>query len=305
MSRRSHTLGAASLALALVLAGCSDSNSPSTTTDLLSATDAQLIGDDVASDVGDLSDESSFDASTGLSFAAAAGGAGQSLMPPLACITVTPQPLVNSDADILPDSMRIDYSQCDFSRAGGNIIDSLTGSIDFLDPLPNAVSIGVRHRFTGFGIKRVVVPFPLRTFSAVSNGIREWGGNADTLGHTISNFTTTITHTATGRQSTHIRDWVGKFTADTAGAIAFGSPLPHGLWTVNGTGSWATGNRSWTVETQTTTPMHYDPTCNVAPRLDGGEVYLIVTRNTQSVGVTITFTACGQYTVTRTVLLPA
>jgi len=305
MFDRSRALGAVALALGLILSGCSDSNSPSTTTDLLSSTDAQTIGDDVASELGDLSDASSFDASTGLPFAATATGSANSLTPPPACITVSPTPPVNSDGDIVPDSMRLDYSNCEFSRANGNILDSLTGSIDFIDPLPNTTSIGVRHRFIDFGLKRVVVPFPLRTFSTVSNGVREWGGNADTLGHTITDFTTTVTHAASGRQSSHVRNWVGKFTADTAGTIAFGSPLPIGIWTVNGTGTWATGNRSWSVTTQTVTPMHYDPTCNVAPQLDSGEVALTVTRNNQSVSVTITFTACGQYTVTRTVLLPA
>ena len=131
------------------------------------------------------------------------------------------------------------------------------------------------------------------------NGTREWGGNADTLGHAVTNFVTVWTHPS-GRTSTHTKNWLAKFTAATPGTISLITPLPAGQLTVNGTGTWATLNRSWSVVASTATPLVYDPTCTVAPRFTAGEVDLVVTRNTEVVDVSVVFTACGPYTVTRT-----
>ncbi len=198
----------------------------------------------------------------------------------------------------MPDSARFDYSACGFSRAGGAVTDSLTGTIDIIDPLPVTTSLGVRRIFIDFGRKRVNTVFPLRSFSVVHNGVREWGGNADTLGHTISNFVSVWTHPS-GRVTTHEKDWVAKFTAATPGTISLLTPLPAGSFTVNGTGSWSSLNRNFSLAISTVTPLAYDPTCTVAPRFTAGELALVVTRNTQVTNVSIVFTACGSYTVTR------
>jgi hypothetical protein len=290
---------AASLAAAVLLAtACSDSGSPSTTGDNLTSAQTQDLGDEVAADAGDLSDEFQFDAGTGLAMNVSENL--PHLVVPPACVTISPASPVNTDGDAVPDSVRFDYSDCGFSRAGGNIIDSLGGFIDFIDPLPADSSVGVKHRFTNFTFKRINVPFPRRSYVAVRNGVREWGGSADTLGHTITDFTTTWTHLQSGRTSSHVRNWTGKFTADAAGSIMVGADLPAGLWTVNGTGTWSTESRSWTLQTSTTTPLHFNPACTNYPRLDAGELTVVVSRNSSQTTVTVDFTACGQYTVTRT-----
>ncbi|HWA57228.1 MAG TPA: hypothetical protein VG692_08245 [Gemmatimonadales bacterium] len=286
-------------AMVLTLGACSDSSSPADTTDALTTTQAQELGQDVAEDAGDLSDLSIFNVSTGINVDAASTlHPGASLVPP-ACITVSPNPPTNSDADIVPDSVRLTY-QCGFERAGGQIHDSLTGAIDFLDPQPTVVSAGVRHVFHDFTRRRINTPFPLRSFTAVHNGTREWGGNADTLGHTITNFVTVYTH-ASGRQTTHEKNWVGKFTATTPGAIVPGAPLPAGSWTLDGTSSWTTLNRSWSVVVSTTEALQYDPSCQVTPRFTNGTLNLLVTRNGVDTNVEITFINCGQYQVTKSV----
>jgi hypothetical protein len=283
-------------ALAVTLGACSDGNGPGSTSDALTQTQASDLSSDVASDLDDLADFSTFDVSTGMSLQAP--GARPQSSPPPACVTITPDPISNSDGDAVPDSARFDYSACAFSRWNGTVTDSLSGTIDFIDPLPLAASLGVRHIFTDFTRKRTNTAFPLRSFTAVHNGTREWGGNADTLGHTISNFVTVWTHPS-GRTTTHEKDWLAKFTATTPGTISLITPLPAGQFTLNGTGSWATLNRSWSVVTTTATPLVYDPTCTVAPRFTAGEIDLVVTRNGEVVNVSIVFTACGQYTVTR------
>ncbi len=300
MSTPLRPLGAATgLALALFLAGCSDSNSPSGSSNLMTTAEAQAFADDVADDVSGLADASSFDASTGLVLTSASASRASILTPPPACATVTPATPTSSDGDIVPDSVRFDYNQCVFSRAGGNIVDSLGGTIDFLDADPAAVSFGVRHVYTDFSLNRTVVPFPARSFVAVQNGTRQWGASADTLGHTVTDFVTQFTRGT--RTTTHTKNWVGHFTADLAGSIVLGFPVPAGNWTVNGTGIWTKGNRSWTVATSTVTAMHYDPACTVEPKLDAGEVALTVTRNGEVTNIDIVFTACGAFTVSRSV----
>ncbi len=285
-------------ALVLTLGACSDSNAPADGANLLTAAQAQDLGQDVAEDVGDMTDFSVFNLNTGINVDAVRAGSQASLLPP-PCVTASPLPPTNSDADIIPDSLRLVFN-CGFVRASGQITDSLTGAIDFLDPLPTTASIGVKHIFTDFTRRRINTAFPLRSFSAVHNGVREWGGNADTLGHTITDFVTVWTH-ASGRQTTHEKDWVGKFTATTPGSIAFGAPLPAGSWTLNGTSAWSTLNRSWSVVVTTPEALHYDPTCQVTPRITDGTLNLVVTRNGEVTNVEITFINCGQYQVTKTI----
>ena len=298
MSHPHQKLGVGMLAaLVVTLGACSDSGSPSTSSDVLTQSQAAEISADAAGDVDELADFSNFDPSTGMVMTAAG------LMPriPVApgCVSISPSPLINSDGDAVPDSARFDYTDCAFSRGNGTVTDSLSGTIDFLDPLPLITSLGVRHKFTNFTRKRDNTAFPLRSFTAVHNGTREWGGDADTLGHTITGFSTVWTHPS-GRTTTHTKDWVANFTATIPGSISLLTPLPAGSFTVGGTGTWTTLGRSWSVATSTVSPLLYDPTCPVAPRFTDGTLSLVVTRNSEVTNVSIDFTACGQYTVTRT-----
>jgi hypothetical protein len=300
MSNPPIRLGVALLAaMSLSLGACSDSSAPSSDLNTLSTSEAQSFGADVAQDVDDIAEFSSFDASSGVEFSLTAPGVRRNSVPP-ACATVTPVPLVNSDSDAVPDSARFAYNDCVFTRGNGLILDSLSGTIDFLDPFPLANSVGVRHVFTDFRRSRTNTVFPARSFSAVHNGTREWGGDADTLGHTITDFVTVRTF-AGGRSHSHTKNWVSKFTATTPGSIAIGTPLPAGAWTLNGTGVWTNGTRSWLEAVVTTTPLLYDPTCDVAPRFTAGRLDLVLTRNNEITNVEIDFTGCGQVTVTRTV----
>ena len=288
----------AALVLAAALGACSDGSGPSGSSNILSQVQAGEISADVTQDLDELAELSIYHESNGVPLSVEAGPRSHAA-PPAACVTVEPNPPTNSDGDAVPDSVRFIYDACVFTRAGGAVTDSLGGSIDFIDPLPLAASLGVRHVFTDFTRKRTNTAFPLRSFMAVHNGTREWGGNADTLGHTITDFVTVWTHPS-GRTTTHAKDWVAKFTATTPGTISLITPLPAGSFTVTGTGSWTTLNRSFEVAVSTVAPLVYDPTCTLAPRFTSGELALVVTRNGEITNVSIVFTACGQYTVTRT-----
>jgi hypothetical protein len=295
----SRTLTAGTLLLStmvLGLAACSDSSTDPSDSNALSETLAQDLGQDVTEDFAELIDASSYDPSTGVFLMASSP---TSFRAPPACVTLSPTPVVNSDSDIVPDSVQFDYNACGFSRAGGALLDSLSGAIDFIDPQPTAASHGVRHRFHDFTRVRVNVLFPRRSFIAVHNGVREWGGNADTLGHTITDFTSSWTHPG-GRTTTHDKDWVAKFVATVPGSIAADQPLPAGTWTGTGTSTWGTANRSWSVTLSTPEALKYDPSCTVTPRLTDGTLELVATRNGVTTNITIAFINCGEYQVTRT-----
>ena len=77
MSNRLIRVGAGALgALALTLAACSStSTGPSGNTNLLSANEIQDVGQDVAEDVSELNDATTFNAATGVFVSAAAAGA--------------------------------------------------------------------------------------------------------------------------------------------------------------------------------------------------------------------------------------
>jgi hypothetical protein len=288
-------------ALAVVLLGtaCSDSSGPDggANATTLTATEVQQLGGDVVLDAAEMIEVSGFDPMTGIPMMlpAPSGGSGQ---PPL-CVTISPLPPVNSDGDMVPDSVRFDFAGCVFTHHMGQVTDSLDGTIDIVDPLPLATSHGVRHTFTQFTRARTNEAFPARSFVAVHDGSREWGASPDTLGHTVTNFVTQWIH-AGGFTSIHEKNWVGKFTAATAGTIQAGQPLPAGTWTLGGSSQWERGARIWSVVVTTTAPLVYDPTCEVPPRITSGSLHLMVTRDQSVTDVDITFTACGQYTVTRT-----
>ena len=96
-----------------------------------------------------------------------------------------------------------------------------------------------------------------------------------------------------------MRTWESIFTADVAGSIMRDALLPSGTWSVNGTSSWTRGQRSYSLTVTTNPPLHYNASCTTAPRFDAGKLTAVVVRNSQTVTVTIEFTACGEYTVTR------
>ena len=87
--------------------------------------------------------------------------------------------------------------------------------------------------------------------------------------------------------------------ADQAGSIQMGSPLPSGNWSVSGSSTLTSGTNSYSLSVSTSDPLHYNASCTVEPRFDSGTLTAVVTKGTASTTVTIQFTACGQYTVTR------
>ena len=276
------------VAATLLLGGCGDGTAPSNPA--LSLAQADSIAELVAQEVEELGETSAFDAGSGLSLAVVRTATHAACTP-----AVEPSPPVNSDADAVPDSVRIDFTGCTFTR--GSVIHTLAGTIDLIDPTPTLTDFSVRHVLTDFS-RTLENTTTDRTVAAVRNGSREMEGTVDTIGHTIRGLSTEYSY-ANGATATHLVDWVARFEADVPGSIALGSPLPAGEWTLAGGSHWVRAALTWDVATQTLAPLHFEPACTVVPRFDAGTLELTVTRAGTTSIVTVVFTACGDYTVTR------
>jgi hypothetical protein len=243
------------------------------------ADDADDLIDGVVSEVG----EARFAALTPL-------GARCSPLP-----GVSPTP-TDQDGDVVPDSVRVTFDPpCVLSLPLRTI--TRTGAVDVVDPTPVDLDWALRVRFVDFLTTRERV-LTGATVSALRNGVGTVSGDADGLQHDVTGFVTVFTH-ADGSVTSHTRTWSSGFTADESGSISRNQPLPAGTWDISGTSAWQRGDGTWSASVTTNPALHYDPACTETPRFDAGTLTLVVTRGGNTSTVTIDYTACGQYVVTR------
>lgn len=279
---------------ALAVAACTDSNSP--LTPALTQAQADSVAEVVTADV-----QSEIDAATlnggGLNpFPAALAVSTIQSSASAACApTHSPASPGNADGDRVPDSVRIDFAGCVIVRP--LFTDTVSGTIDIIDPTPAAADHALKQVFTDF--RHVEVNnISLLWRSQTVNGVRQVARDSSVLTQSATNLRTDYVF-RNGQTATHVRTWSSTFTADVAGSIHPDTILPSGTWGVSGTSSWTSNSRTWSITVVTNPALHYDAGCTVGPKFDSGTLTAVVTRNGNTSTVTITFTACGQYTVTR------
>lgn len=275
------------IAVAMLGTACSNNTGPASAS--LTTPQADSLSAVLTTDV-----QSEFDFSTANGSGVVGPGA-PALTPPPACVTRTPASPANSDADPVPDSARLTFSDCvvNFPLGGS---DTVRGTIDILDPTPATTDHAWKHSFTDF-TRIHTGPFG-RQWTWVLNGTRQIIGDSAQVAFTSTNVRTDYTW-PNGGTASHTRSWSITFTADTAGQIQPDAPLPSGSVTLAGNSTWTRGANTWNLVASTTTPLHYNKTCTVRPMLDAGTLQFVATRNGLTTNVTIQFTACGSYTVTR------
>ncbi|HWC74784.1 MAG TPA: hypothetical protein VG454_12695 [Gemmatimonadales bacterium] len=281
-------LAAGTVALA-AFAACSDSTSPSST---LTQAEANNVAEVVTTDAAQLPAGATFSSSTGTPFASSPmpGAASAASCTP----TKTPASPTNSDADPVPDSVHVDFAGCTFTNT--TYTASLSGAIDFVDPTPTVTDRALRTRYTDF-TRSITNTATNQTRSVKENGTRTIAGSPNAL-QFADTMQTDYTF-AGGGTAVHVRKWAASFTADQAGSIQMGSPLPSGTLTINGSSTYTSATNNYSLSVSTSTPLHYNASCTVEPRFDAGTLMASVTKNGTTSNVTIQFTACGQYTVTR------
>jgi len=134
--------------------------------------------------------------------------------------------------------------------------------------------------------------------SLVVNGTRETDRDASVISQTEKNFKSTYTF-PDGSTASHDRSWNSTFTADVPGSIQPDARLPSGTLSIEGTSTWTRGTNTYSLVVSTDPVLHYNASCTVRPKFDAGTLHVTVTRNGTASNVTVAFTACGQYTVTR------
>jgi hypothetical protein len=283
---------AAALALSAAAACVKDGTAP--TTPLLSQSQADSIAEQLAFDA---EDENAGATMTGVAGAgAAASFAGLGPLGLLRCApTRTPASPSDADSDGVPDSVRIDFTGCILSFPLET--DTVRGTIDVLDPTTAVADHAVERIFTEFTRVRVYTIAGKFT-SETRNGTRITRRDATTIENTETNFRTDYVF-CNGGTATHVKTWMATFTADVAGSIQPEHPLPSGSWSIGGTSSWTRGSNTYSLTVTTSPSLHYNATCTVAPRFDSGTLTAVVVRGGRTSNVSIQFTACGVYTVTR------
>ena len=273
--------------LGFSLGACGDGGTAPTSG--LSDAQVQDVGDVLATDADAMLDASTFSSS------AVALAPGHRAGRPPCTPAITPDPLTNGDGDAVPDSARFDFAGCSFSH--GLFDFTVSGFIDVTDPVPGPDDFGIRFVFTDFVSNRTLQHTD-RTTTVEFNGTRQITGNSSGLNHLITNFQTDVTFPNGGTVG-HVKDWNGSFTADLAGSIAPGQPLPSGTLDIAGSSEWTRGADEFFSITVTSSGLHYNASCTIAPKFDAGTVTAVVTRGDLVTNVLIQHTACGQYTVTR------
>jgi len=263
----------------------------------LSQLEANAVAEEVTTDAAGLAQGATYNSSSGAPFAVGPMmGAPVMATTSGSCTpTTTPASPTNSDGDPVPDSVRVDFTGC--TATNGSYTATLGGTIDYVDPTPTTTDWALRTRHNDFS-RSVTNSVTGKTRSVVENGVRMVTGNADQLQFTETDFRTDYTF-ATGATASHVRTWSSTFTADQAGTIQAGSPLPSGNWNIAGSSTWTSGLLSYSLAVTTNPQLHYNASCTVEPGFDSGTLAAAVTKNSATTNVTIQFTACGQYTVTR------
>jgi hypothetical protein len=284
------------VALALGVTACNKDGGTAPATPLLSQVQAESLAKTVVADVAGEISTATMDGSSGAAMAPSDASAPVSSSAATQCLPKeSPTPVADADKDGVPDSVRFDYSGCVISYPLA--IDSLSGTIDLIDPTKLTADHAVARVFTDF--KRVAVNLVSGAKTSVTeNGTRMASHDGTTLRSSETNFRTDYVY-ANGGTAEHVRTWESIFTADVAGSIMPNTLLPSGSWSVNGTSSWTRGQNSYSLTVTTNPALHYNASCTNAPRFDAGKITAVVVRNSKTMTVTIEFTACGVFTVTR------
>jgi hypothetical protein len=282
--------------LALGATACSNSGSgPSSS--LLTQQQADTLGEELSYDADDEITGSTTTGST-TSMIAQRLSAGESALraiPLRRLCTPTRSPASpDTSSDGVADSVQLTF---DCVLSWPLETDSITGTIIVLDPTPTVADHAVERIFQDVRTARLFT-ISGKESSETRNGIRMSTRDSSVLHEGETNFTTAYVF-RDGSTATHVKTWNSTFTADTAGSIVADETLPSGDWNISGTSSWTRGVNTYAITVTTLPPLHYNATCTAIPRFDSGTLTAVVTKGALTSTITIAFTACGTYTVTK------
>jgi hypothetical protein len=282
---RSHhvgtTLGAA-LAILFVTTSCSDSagvdpDNPA----VLSAAEVRDIGDTFEEEA-DLSFGALFHRGT-LGWFDLSMASLKALFPPgtrahlpsplIACLSASPLPIDDPDADGVPTDLTISFDPagCEFTNPKRGVSFALTGSVNVSDPLPNSPGYDVTEVLTDFG-HTFTSGNGAHSAQVIRNGTRSVSQAANLL--TAAEQLVSVRSGTLGPEKTAASDWMVEFTGDAD--IMFGDPLPSGSISVEGAWTVTRGPQVREFVMTTVTPLVYDAGCTTdrpSRRITAGELH--------------------------------
>lgn len=290
---RTRFLPALAIASVAGLAGCSDRLTQPAAS--LSRAQADSLGDAMVADAQSELDVATATGAVPFLFGGSPAGADATpTTSPTCAPAVSPLPPADADNDFVPDSVRLEWSDCALSFRRGT--DTIRGTIDIVDPTPTVADRALTQVFTEF--TRIFVDGMGRVRSIALNGSRSIIRDASHIAFTETDFRTDLAF-RDGSTASHLRNWDAAFTADVAGSIVGDFGLPSGTLTIDGTSTWSRDATSYDLQVSTPAALHYDAACTNRLRFDAGQLVAVVTTDGATATVTIDFTACGQYRVTK------
>ena len=251
--------------LVLSLAGCSDSNDPSSTP--MSEAETTDVAEAVA-DEGDQSLE-----------AVRINGQG--------CAEVSDSE--DSDGDGAPDAATYTFAlpACSFTGFRGGTLE-ITGTIVLSDPTPLVSDFAYQSTLTDF-TWRFTSPNQQRSFAAVRNGTRVLTGNA--AGLSLSNNVTVERTYPVRDPSTVSHNLQLTFTPFAGESLTPGEPLPDGIFTKSGTFTWSRNGRTRTFVVTTVAPLEWDASCTTDRKIVAGEIHATLSDGSY---ISTVWTGCGE-----------
>lgn len=251
--------------LVLSLAGCSDSNDPSSTT--LSEAEASDVAEAVA-DEGDQSLEAV-------------------RIDPLGCAEASDSE--DNDGDGTPDAATFTFAlpACSFTGFRGGTLE-ITGAIVLSDPTPEVPDFAHQATLTDL-TWRFTSPNQLRSYTAVRNGTRVLTGNA--AGFSLSNNVTVERTYPVRDPGTVSHNLQLTFTPAAGASLTPGEPLPDGTFTKSGTFTWSRNGRTRTFVVTTVVPLEWDASCTTDRKIVAGETHATLGDGSY---ISTVWTGCGE-----------
>jgi hypothetical protein len=203
-----------------------------------------------------------------------------------ACVTVNPDPVVDTDGDGVPDNATYTFD-CATNRPF--FAYTTKGSLQVSDPSSDAGVWGfnstsdLTHTRTNLTTSKVL------TETRKGSRSPRKTGDQITQSHNI-----TVTRSFTGEDTATITNlWNLVFTASTPGSIVMGTALPAGSMTAAGNYAFSKGglSRTWTIST--TSPVQYDPACTDDLKIVGGTLRATLSGPNGNGFLEIQYGACG------------
>jgi hypothetical protein len=210
------------------------------------------------------------------------------------CPTVTPATIVDTDHDGIPDSLAETYGSDCSETTDGNT-ETISGSLSFADATPNTPGLAYNSDINNFSIQE---SGSSGNFSLMLNGTLNVGETLSSITEAANysfNFSETVSPNPSVTEAVMENLNATYSFPATSTLLLEGDPLPAGTFSIAGTESFTINSTAYSFAVATPTPLSVDPACTTG--VTAGVLTVTFNGSSSSGTATITWTACGVYTV--------